>query len=131
MSFEVFHPNTFTKTEALKRLRKLAATARRIEGVGKRCRAEIGTRTVSVRSNTVPVEPIADADDLDDFIDLDFAAKFDDVTGPGMVVHIYITGTPDGYGGFELTDVLTGWMGTKDAAPVIIMRDGRVIEVDA
>jgi hypothetical protein len=112
----------WTRAERLRRLRVLAKEARRVERVAPSCRAEVGTRTVPVQSNEVPVNPIADDDDLADFVEFGAAASDPTVTGPGMVVHLYLTGTPDGFGGYELTDVVTGWMGTDEHPPRLVGR---------
>jgi hypothetical protein len=74
-----------------------------------------------VQSNTVPTsdEWFDPEDDLLDMTDLQSAARDEEVAGPGMVVHLYVYGTPTGFGEYELTHVLVGWMGTDDESPVL------------
>ncbi len=117
----------FTRAERLRRLRVLTAEARRVEDVARSCRVEVGSRTVPVRSAVVPVPDavIAEDDDLLDFLPLTSAASDVAVSGPGMVVHLYLYGTPTGFGEYELTDVVTGWIGTADAEPQLVGRQAR------
>jgi hypothetical protein len=126
-------PGAFTKTEALRRLRKLAAEARRVERVPRNARVEVGERNVPVVSMTVPATFYAEGDDLDSclpFADaVDRPGRFDLplVAGPGYVVHLYVS-TVGPWG--EFVGVCCGWMGTADAEPVLLDADGRPLEDD-
>jgi hypothetical protein len=93
---------TFTKTEALRRLRLLSKLVKRTDGdVPRNAKAEIGTRTVTVRTASRPAtsrEAFAPGDDLVDWLALEEAARLDEVAGPGLVVHIYFSGQWRGEG---------------------------------
>lgn len=119
---------TFTKSEALRRLRKLSMA---VKSIDRECprngSVEIGSRTVPVRSMSFPDVAIADGDDLLDFWPLADAATRDDVTGPGMVVHLYFSAARDRFGDADLVNVITAWMGTADADPELIHVPGFTI----
>lgn len=111
----------FSRAEARRRLAHLAKLARAadrdIPGNG---RMEVGSRTITVRSDTLPTR--ADAfppgDDLHDFMDRDTAAADWNVTGPGKIVHLYFS--QRSYGDWELVNVITGWMGTSKVSPQLL-----------
>lgn len=124
--------NEFSKTEALKRLRTIAAQARVAVGGSSAWRIEVGHRTQNVVLDTVTrdSELMHEHDDLNDFDDLPDAAKREHVRTHGAVVHLYLS-KPEGFGAwrdFWLEDVVIGWMGTSDEPARLVNVNGRNIE---
>jgi len=121
--------NRFTKTEALRRLRVLAAEARDATHNSSRAPAEVGLRTRPVVSPTVPTHRgcYHPEDDLSHHASFREAATDPEVATHGAVVHIYIDRCLKFMGGapeYELDSVVVGWMGTPDTEPVLIDCNG-------
>lgn len=108
----------FSKTEALRRLRVLAAEARRNLGLPRNAPAEVGERLIPLVIEDIeePYTVFVDGDDLDDFVSLPGAAR-GHARQQGAVVHLYIYSAGPWR---ELEDVVVGWMGTHRDAPVLI-----------
>jgi hypothetical protein len=122
----------FTKTEALKRLRALAAEARLYERLPRTSPVEVGLRCDPV----VTDDPFRDGvewygpdDDLADYRSFKEAAVDPSVAGHGAIVHIYLS-EQRGFGVedySELRNVVMGWMGTPTEPAVLLSVPGRTI----
>jgi hypothetical protein len=114
---------TMTKTEALRRLRAGAALCRNARRLPKNWKVEVGTRTITVVSDTPPVKGkvYAEGEDLVSFYTLSEAARWVEY---GEVVHIYFTS--GGWDG-ELEDIFCVWLGTPDREPVLLDINGRYV----
>lgn len=118
---------TFTKTEAMRRLRACKAVGSKANGCNPRAlRGDVGIRVKQAESLHPTPDPEAldaimnrDDDDLDYFYGYDVN---DDCRRHGSIVHLYLyeRDTPDGWNG-ELVDVVTCWLGTPDHAPMVLV----------
>jgi len=112
-----------TKTEALRRLRVAAALCRDARRMPKNWKIEVGTRTITVVSDTPPTKGnvYAEGDDLANLFQMTYAARHVEY---GEVVHLYFSSV--GWDG-ELEDVCTVWIGTPDREPVLLDINGRYV----
>lgn len=121
--------DTFSKTEARRRLRLLAKEARRRCGLPRNTLAEVGHRIVPVAIGHYPgMDERVYADEGDDLDTLEHLGTVDDprVRAHGAIVHLYLSRV--NHWGQELSDVCVGWMGTPDADPALVDTNGRRIE---
>lgn len=132
-------PVLFSKTEARRRLAKLAREVRRRNGFDPRIgRVEVGLRNIRIVgtdfTDLVTAGWYDPHDDLYEWVDLDNAADLDDVREQGSVVHLYLSASPYGRPApeyeYELVSVCCGWIGTKDAEPVLLDTDGSPRSID-
>jgi hypothetical protein len=114
---------TMTKTEGLRRLRAGAALCRNAARLPKNWKVEVGARTVTVVSYTLPAkgQVYATGDDLTSFFTLSEAAPYVEY---GEVVHVYFSSI--GYDG-EMEDICCVWLGTPDQEPVLLDINGRYV----
>lgn len=117
---------TFTKSEFAARLRACKAVAAKANGYNPRAlTAQVGVRVKQEQSIMDTFDEDAlhiDGDDLSDFIGTDHAAADSLCARHGSVVHLYLYTRPapnDWYDSGELVDVVTCWMGTPDADPMM------------
>ena len=119
----------FTKTETLRRLRKVAGAARHATMLPPNAKAEVGLRTMPLNMRLGQLmKPGAtwylDGDDLAYFADLADAARDYDVQRHGAVVHLYLSTNLGRGWGWELQDVVTAWLGQPGAEPVLLDVNG-------
>lgn len=117
---------SFSKSETLRRLRILAALARRAEHLRKNALVEVGLRTTP---HSTPIRPLIvldmmsgdPSDDLDANVSLNEAKTIEVVQRVGAIVHLYTYDVPVGRPDEgELTNTVIGWMGTCDEQPVLV-----------
>lgn len=118
---------SFTKTETMRRLRKIAAESRRVGGLHTGHRIEIGSRTLGTQHADTVQEALSkrfiEGDDLANHDNMDGASRDPEVQQHGAIVHMYIS-DPDPWNG-GLVDVNTGWLGTPEHDPVLLDYNGR------
>lgn len=114
---------TWSRTERLRRLRAAVRDARRLAGIRRPYRYEIGTRARPQFTSEPPATHVEayrlcypDGDDL-----ADFCGDLDEVK-PGAVLHLYFE---ENFGSiswpeWELHDIVVVWVGTADHEPQVI-----------
>ena len=123
--------NTFTKTEALRRLRATAADARRRCRLPKSAKCEIGLRIHPVAtSNPEALDSYVEPhDDLDTHVTFDEVNDYRQTVEHGAIVHLYLFERYDRYE-WELRDVCVVWLGLPNVPARVLDVNGKRVEVD-
>lgn len=118
-----------TKAEMLLRLRYIADAARKHEGVAAKARLQAGVDCEPVTTTVAP----ADGDDVSRLVDMTDIDGY--LTAPkwvkhccheGSIVTLYFE-TRGSDGEYDLDTVAVGWIGTLDAAPMLLQVDGQLV----
>lgn len=122
---------TFTKTEAMRRLRLATGIARKRFQLANNAPCEVGERVIKSVIDTKPTT-VAEAQaacypDDDDLVGNDSIKSYARELSVGEVVHIYAY-SPCGFGEYELYDVACVWVGNADNEPCLI--DSRFLQYD-
>ena len=122
---------TFTKTEAVRRLRLATGITRKRFQLPNNARCEIGERiiksVIDTKPTTVAEAEVACYPDGDDLVGPDDIKSYARFVSVGEVVHVYAYAAC-GFGEYELYDVACVWVGNADNEPCLI--DSRFVQYD-
>lgn len=118
-----------TKTEILRRLRQLIAATKQHEGLPANARLQIGYDEEGVATNVAPtdadvVTALVDQTEIDGYVHADHWVKRCGRAGAVVTMYFEVRASD---GEYELDTVAVGWIGTDEAAPVLMLVDGTVV----